>query len=65
MNVSRLLPGTLFGRFFLISVISLLLFWALVFPLTNYWKNQALFRTVTFNESRLFLTISGCWTSSP
>lgn len=56
MNVSRLLPRTLFGRFFLISVISLLLFWALVFPLISYWKNQALFRAVTFNESRLFLT---------
>lgn len=55
MKFARLLPKTLFGRFFLISVVSLLLFWALVIPLTNYWKNEALFRTAAFNESRLFL----------
>ena len=56
MNFDRLLPKTFFGRFFLINVISLALFWLLIQPMTNYWRNQALFRMVASNESRLFLT---------
>ncbi len=49
-------PKTSFGRFFLINVISLALFWLLIQPMANYWRNQALFRMVASNESRLFLT---------
>ncbi|MFR6518653.1 MAG: hypothetical protein ACLUPV_05160 [Bilophila wadsworthia] len=56
MNLDRLLPKTSFGRFFLINVISLALFWLLIQPMANYWRNQALFRMVASNESRLFLT---------
>lgn len=56
MNLDRLLPKTFFGRFFLINVISLALFWLLIQPMTNYWRNQALFCMVASNESRLFLT---------
>ena len=54
MNLDRLLPKTSFGRFFLINVISLALFWLLIQPMANYWRNQALFRMVASNESRLF-----------
>ena len=56
MNLDRLLPKTSFGRFFLINVISLALFWLLIQPIANYWRNQALLRIVASNESRLFLT---------
>ena len=56
MNIARLFPKTLFGRFFLISVFSLLVFCLLVLPLTNTWRNQALLRNIAANESRLFLT---------
>ena len=56
VNLDRLLPKTSFGRFFLINVISLALFWLLIQPMANYWRNQALFRMVASNESRLFLT---------
>ena len=41
MNLDRLLPKTSFGRFFLINVISLALFWLLIQPMANYWRNQA------------------------
>ena len=56
MNLDRLLPNSSFLRFFLINVISLALFWLLIQPMANYWRNQALFRMVASNESRLFLT---------
>ena len=35
MNLDRLLPKTSFGRFFLINVISLALFWLLIQPMAN------------------------------
>ena len=35
MNLDRLLPKTSFGRFFLINVISLALFWLLIQPIAT------------------------------
>lgn len=56
MNLDRLFPETSFGRFFLINMISLVLFRLPIQSMANYWRNQVLFRMVTSNESRLSLT---------